>query len=189
MDAITPAKPLSSWLTRTDGSTVYSLNVRVPGEVERLAEELRPELLGFDDIREHHTLLLKRLGEEPPGGVHRLREQVRTQLAGAPAFEVQISGIDYFDNPAVGNGPVVYFTVESPGLRAVHEQLVDDFSVIEEYQGDDYVPHVTLARGGNIAVAEQLTEREVEPVSWTVNRVALWDATYDEVVATFSLPA
>lgn len=168
---------------------MYSLNVPVPAAVERLAEELRPELLGFESIRERHTLLCKRLGDAPPGGVHRLCEQVRTAIAGAPPFEVRVSGIDYFAYPPVGEGPVVYFAIESPGLRAVHERLVEDFSVIEDFQGDDYVPHVTLARGGDLATAERLAEREVEPVTWTVDRVALWDATYEEEVATFSLPA
>ncbi|WP_137284172.1 2'-5' RNA ligase family protein [Halorussus salinisoli] len=168
---------------------MYSLNVPVPGEVARLAEELRPALFGFERIREHHTLLCKRLGDAPAGGTARLREQVRTALAGAPAFEVRITGIDFFAYPPVGTGPVVYLAVESPGLRRVHELLVEDFSTIEEFQGDDYVPHVTLARGGDVETARQFAEREVEPVTWTVNRMALWDATYGEEVATFSLPA
>ncbi|WP_135853371.1 2'-5' RNA ligase family protein [Halorussus salinus] len=170
---------------------MYSLNVPVPGEVERLAEELRPQLLDFDTIRERHGLLCKRLGDEPPGGIARLREQVRTRLAGAPAFEARVTGIDCFEHPPLGEGPVVYLAVESPGLKRVHERLVGDFSAVEEFEGDDYVPHVTLARGGGVAAertARRLADREIEPVTWTVNRLALWDATYDEEVATFSLP-
>jgi 2'-5' RNA ligase len=173
---------------QSDASIVYSLNVPVPGEVERLAEDLRPLLLDFETIREHHTLLCKRLGDAPPGGTHRLREQVRTALAGAPAFEARISGIDCFERPPLGEGPVVYLAVESPGLRRVHNRLAEEFSVVEAFEGDDYVPHVTLARGGDVAAARRLAEREVESVTWTVNRVALWDATYEEEVATFSLP-
>lgn len=168
---------------------MYSLNVPIPGEVERLAESLRPALLGFETIRERHTLLCKRLGDAPPGGVPRLREQVRTALAGAPAFEARISGIDYFAHPPLGPGPVVYLAVESPGLRRVHQRLMADFSAVAEFEGDDYVPHVTLARGGDVATARQLAEQEVEPVTWTVNRLVLWDATYEESVAEFSLPA
>jgi 2'-5' RNA ligase len=171
---------------------VYSLNVPVPGEVERLAADLRPALLGFDSIRERHTLLCKRLGEAPEGGTPRLREQVRTALAGAPAFEARVSGIDYFERPPRGEGPVVYLAVESPGLRDVHERLLDDFPAVEAFEGDDYVPHVTLARGGDreaVESARQLAEREVEPVTWTVNRLVLWDANYEETVAEFSLPA
>jgi 2'-5' RNA ligase len=87
---------------------------------------------------------------------------------------------------------VVYLAVESPGLRQVHDRVLDDFSAVEEFQGDDYVPHVTLARGGGVAAeqtARRLAEREIEPVTWTVERLGLWDAKYEEEVATFSLPA
>ncbi|MFC4549559.1 MULTISPECIES: 2'-5' RNA ligase family protein [Halorussus] len=168
---------------------MYSLNVPVPGEVERLAEALRPQLFGFDSIRERHTLLCKRLGDAPAGGVARLREQVRTALAGAPAFEVRLAGIDCFEYPTRGEGPVVYLAVESPGLYAVHERLLDEFPPVEEMEGDDYTPHVTLARGGDVAAARRLAEREVEPVAWTASRLALWDSKYEEEVASFSLPA
>ncbi|MFC4450644.1 2'-5' RNA ligase family protein [Halorussus aquaticus] len=168
---------------------MYSLNVAVPGEVERLAEDLRPALLDFDAIRERHTLLCKRLGDSPPGGVARLREQVRTVLGGAPVFEVRVTGLDYFAYPPLGEGPVVYLAVESPGLRRIHRRLLDEFSAIEEFEGDDYVPHVTLARGGDVETARRFVERDIEPVTFTVNRLALWDATYDEEVASFSLPA
>ena len=168
---------------------MYSCNVPVPGEVERLAEELRPRLFGFDSIREHHTLLCKRLGDAPAGGTARLREQVRTALADAPAFEVRISGIDYFEYPTRGEGPVVYLVVESPGLYAVHERLLDEFPPVEEMEGDDYTPHVTLARGGSVDDARRLADAEIEPVTWTASRLALWDSKYDEEVASFSLPA
>ncbi|NHN60565.1 2'-5' RNA ligase family protein [Halorussus rarus] len=168
---------------------MYSLNVPVPGAVERLAEELRPALLGFDAVRERRGLVCKRLGDEPPGGPARLREQVRTALAGAPAFELRISGIDYFADPPLGEGPVVYLAVESPGLRRVHDGLVEEFSVVEAFEGDDYVPHVTLARGGDVETARRVADREVEPVSWTANRLVLWDAEYGEEVAEFPLPA
>jgi 2'-5' RNA ligase len=168
---------------------VYSLNVPVPGEVERLAEEFRPALLGFETVRERHTLLCKRLGDAPPGGVARLREQVRTALADAPAFGARITGVGVFERPPLGEGPVVYLAVESPGVRRVHERLVGEFPVVEEFEGDDYVPHVTLARGGDVGKAGRFAEREVEPVTWTVNRLALWDANYEESVAEFPLPA
>lgn len=168
---------------------MFSLNVPVPGEVERLAEELRPELLEFETIRERHTLLCKRLGELPAGGTPRLREQVRTALVGAPAFDVRVTGIDCFERPPVGEGPVVYLAVESPGLHRVHNRLLPEFSAVEEFQGDDYVPHITLARGGDVETAHRIAEREIEPVTWTARRLVLWDAKYREGVAEFSLPA
>ncbi|USZ66876.1 2'-5' RNA ligase family protein [Halorussus salilacus] len=168
---------------------MYSVGVPIPGAVERLAEDLRPLLLDFDSIRDRHTLVCKRLGEAPPGGVARLREQVRTALVGAPAFEARISGIDYFEYPTRGEGPVVYLDVESPGLLGVHDRLIRAFSVVDELEGDDYTPHVTLARGGSVEAAERLADREIAPVTWTVSQLLLWDATYEEAVTRFSLPA
>lgn len=150
---------------------------------------LRPDLFGFDTVRERHTLVAKRLGDEPPGGVSRLREQVRTALVGTPAFEVRVSGLDYFERPARGEGPVVYLTVESPGLLELHERLSGAFSVAEGIEGEDYVPHLTLARGGSLEKAKRLAEREIDPVTWTVSKLVLWDANYEESVSEFSLPA
>ncbi|WP_158058613.1 2'-5' RNA ligase family protein [Halorussus halophilus] len=167
---------------------MYSLNVSVPGDISRLAETLRPDLFGFDAIRERHTLVGKRLGDSPPGGVSRLREQLRTALAGTPAFEVRVSGFDYFERPARGDGPVVYLTVESPGLLELHEQLSAEFSVAKGIEGEDYVPHITLARGGSIEKARELADREIEPITWSVSKLVLWDANYDESVSEFSLP-
>jgi len=56
-------------------------------------------------------------------------------------------------------------------------------------EGVDYVPHVTLARGGSVVDAEQVAEVEVEAVSWTVSEVVLWDSRYREPVSRYSLPA
>ena len=168
---------------------MYSLGVPIPGAVERLAEDLHPALLAFDSIRERHTLVCKRLGEAPPGGVARLSEQARQALVGAPAFEISISGIDYFEYPTRGEGPVVYLAIESPGLLQVHDRLVEAFSAIEELEGEDYSPHVTLARGGDVEAAERLAQRDIEPVTWTVSRMILWDAMYEETVTEFPLPA
>ncbi|WP_435155607.1 2'-5' RNA ligase family protein [Haladaptatus sp. DFWS20] len=166
---------------------MYSLNVPVPGEVARLAEQLRPSLFQFDSVRDQHTLVVKRFGNRDD--YDRLEMQVRTTLVGSPAFEARISEIDCFENPARGDGPVVYLTVESPGLHELHRELIAEFDRIEDIEGDDYVPHVTLARGGNPDVAQQLTEHDIDPITWNVTRLQLWDATYEEPTATISLPA
>ncbi|GAA0224871.1 2'-5' RNA ligase family protein [Haladaptatus pallidirubidus] len=166
---------------------MYSLNVPVPGEVARLAEELRPSLYQFDSVRDRHTLVVKRFGDRDDND--RLEMQVRTVIAGSPAFEARIAEIDLFEHPARGDGPVVYLAVESPGLRDLHRELVAEFDCIEGIEGDDYVPHVTLARGGNIDVARQLAERESTPITWNVTQLQLWNAIYEESTATISLPA
>ncbi|WP_458188890.1 2'-5' RNA ligase family protein [Haladaptatus sp. NG-WS-4] len=165
---------------------MYSLNVPVPGEVARLAEDLRPSLHQFESVRDQHTLVVKRFGDR--ANYNRLEMRVRTALVGTPAFEARIAEIDCFERPARGDGPVVFLAVESPGLQNLHRELAAEFDPIEDIEGDDYVPHVTLARGGDPDVARQLTERDVAPITWTVTRLHLWDATYEEPAATISLP-
>ncbi len=166
---------------------MYSLNVPVPGEIARLAGELRPSLYGFDSVRDQHTLVVKRFGTHE--NYDRLAMQVRTALVGTPTFDARITGIDYFETPARGDGPVLYLAVESPGLKQLHGELLDEFDAVEELEGDDYVPHVTLARGGDIETARQLAEQEVDSISWTVTELHLWDAKYEETAARISLPA
>lgn len=163
--------------------SVDSLNVPVPGAVRRLATDLLPELSAFDRVRDRPGLVCKRF----EGRVDRVA--VREALAGAPAFEARVVGVDYFERPARGPGPVVYLDVESPGLDRVHRRLVERFDPVPGLEGDDYVPHVTLARGGDTAAAERLADRSVESVAWTVSRLDCWDAELREAVGSVELPA
>ncbi|WP_129114141.1 2'-5' RNA ligase family protein [Halegenticoccus tardaugens] len=164
---------------------MYSLNVPVPGAVERLTADLHPRLTAFDRIRERHTLVAKRLGEGPP---HRLRERLRDLLRGTDPFEARVVGVDYFETPTRGRGPVVYLAVESPGLRALHDRLTESFDAIAGIEGSAYVPHVTLARGGSVETAADLSATTIEPISWTVSRLDLWSAEYREVAESIRLP-
>jgi 2'-5' RNA ligase len=166
-----------------------SLNAPIPGRVKRLASELEPDLYGFDRVRERHTLLVKRFGERDPSEYARLETRLRRVLRGTPAFEARVGGIDAFERPAFGPGPVVYLAVESPGLIALHERLCEAFEPVEGLEGEAYVPHVTLARGGDLEAAHRLCDRSVDPVTWTVSELTLRDATYGEVASRFSLPA
>jgi len=176
---------------------VFSLNVPVPGAVRRLASDLQPRLLDFASVREDHTLVVKRFPENelangpPAHQLATLQERLRPVISGLPAVEARVAGIDAFEQPARGDGPVVYFAIESPGLHRIHRTLTDAFGVIEGIEGDAYTPHVTLARGGSAAAAataEQLREREIEPVSWTVSELVIWDAQHREPAARFGLP-
>ncbi|WP_435348046.1 2'-5' RNA ligase family protein [Haloarchaeobius sp. HRN-SO-5] len=166
---------------------MYSLNVPVPGSVSRLAGELRPALFGFERVREDHTLLAKRIGDPDHFDAH--THEVRRALRGQPAFEVQVTGVDYFTEPTVGTAPVVYLAVESPGLDQLHDRLVEEFGAIDGLEGEDYTPHVTLARDGDVETARRLAEREIDPVTWTVTELEFFDATYREVAGRVSLPA
>lgn len=166
-----------------------SLNVPVPGRVAAIAGDLRPSLAPFERVRERHTLVLKRLSEADPAG---LETRVRRALAGAPPFEVRVSEIGAFEEPWAGPGPVVYLAVESPGLLEVHRRLCEAFEPVPGIEGDDYVPHVTLARGGGVEAmeaVERLLDTEIDPVTWTVGELVFWDARYDEIVGRVSLPA
>ncbi|WP_338726628.1 2'-5' RNA ligase family protein [Haladaptatus sp. DJG-WS-42] len=158
---------------------MYSLNVPVPGEVSRLAADLFPQLVGFDRIRERHTLLAKRLGDEE---FYTLETRLRQALSGAPAFEVQVTGIDQFDQPTRGPGPVVYLAVESPGLMDLHNRLTETFTTIDGLEGNDYTPHITLGRGGTLSAT-------IEPITWTVSQLELFDAKHREVASRIRLPA
>lgn len=165
-----------------------SLNVPVPGRVKRLAGELEPELYTFDSVRRTHTLGVKRLGERTPTQYARLVPRVRESIVGTPPFEARVARIDTFEEPTRGDSPVVYLAVESPVLRELNGRLSEAFEPIEGIDGEAYTPHITLARGGTSEERERLSERGIEPVTWTVNELVLWDATHGEVATRLSLP-
>jgi len=174
---------------------VFSLNVPVPGSVARLASGLYPQLVAFDTLREQFTLVVKRfdasmLEAGPPDyQLSALRKHLPEVVAGTPAFEARADSIDYFETPTRGTGPVVYLPVDSPGIGDLHWQLVDAYGAVEGLEGDNYVPHITLARGGSTVDADRLTHQSIEPVSWTVSELLLWDSRYRESLTRYSLPA
>lgn len=177
---------------------MFSLNVPVPGAVKRLASDLQPRLLDFEQVRDDHTLVVKRFpdGElangHPEHQLATLQERLRPVISGLPAVEAKVTGVDAFEQPVRGDGPVVYLAIESPGLHRIHRTLTDAFGVVDGLDGDDYTPHVTLARGGGpaaTAAVEQLQERAIDPVSWTVSELVIWDARHRKPAARFGLPA
>ncbi|GAA0543860.1 2'-5' RNA ligase family protein [Halorubrum ejinorense] len=186
---------------------MFSLNVPLAPAVERLAADLHPKLEGFETVRERYTLVCKRFGvadvgergegsedgdAEPPrraNALDRLRGRLGRPLGRTAPFEVAVTGVDVFDAPASGSAPVVYLTVESEGLLRLHGRLCDAFGAVEGIEGDEYVPHVTLARGGNPepgAVAG-LVDAEFDPVRWRVHALDVWDPEFREVAATVDL--
>lgn len=167
---------------------MYSLNVPVPGRVARLAADLAPQLAGFERVRHDHTLVVKRLGSPEPHEFSRVQTRVREALAGLPPFEARVSGVDVFEQPAAGPAPVVYLAVESPGIQQAHERLLREFPPAAGVEGEDYVPHVTLARGGDRATARRLAGRDLGPVDWTVEELVFWDADHGGAAGTVRLP-
>ena len=159
----------------------YSLNAPVPSDVARLAAGLASECLTAD-AREHHSVVVKRIGgnDDYRQGLPRLREA----LADAAPVAVRAAGVEAFRQPTTGRGPVAYLAVESPGLVGLHERccaVIDPFPGLE---GSAYVPHVTVARGGD---ADRLVGREAGLVEWTVDRLEVWDAERRTAVESISL--
>lgn len=161
---------------------MFSLNVPVSSEVARLASGLAATLRDAD-VRDRHGLVVKRLGDD---SFPLVASRARDALSGTPPFAVRTTGVELFENPSTGSAPVAYLAVESPGLREVHARLCDAFDPVADIEGEDYTPHVTIARGGD---AGRLAGREIEPVEWTVERLEFWDAAHREVVETVALPA
>lgn len=176
---------------------MYSVNVPVPWAVRRLAASLEPALTGFSSVRDRHTLVVKRLDGRDHDDLHRIRERLRPVVRGVPPFDLRVTGVDAFEHPPLGDGPVVYLAVESVDderdpLRALHRRLVREFGAVEGLEEDDYVPHVTLARGCDgsgdpVEAVERLRQRDVEAVRWTVDEVGVWTREYKEIAARVPL--
>lgn len=167
---------------------MYSLNVPVPGAVERLAADLHPHLTAFDRIRDRHSLVCKRFEVDEAEYDH-LRERLRVALSPTPAFEARVTGIDAFETPPHGSGPVLYLAVESPGLHDLHRRLVDVFGAVhDDLEGEAYVPHVTLARGDGVEAVDGLRDLDIDPITWTVSELRLWSRDRRAAGWTVSLP-
>lgn len=159
---------------------MYSLNVPVPSEVSKLARGLAAECLTATP-RDRHTLVAKRLDDRSPSA---LAGEVRRAITGLEPFSAHISGIDVFREPPTGRGPVAYLRVDAPELERLHTVLCDRFDAIGDIEGEAYVPHVTIARGGD---ADRLAGREVS-AEWTVDSLLIWAADYGEPTERLSLP-
>lgn len=168
---------------------MYSLNAPVPPAVARLAADLAGDLPDARArTRGEHTLLVKRLGEDRDGQIDPIVARVREALAGVAPFEVRVTGIDWFPAPETGTAPVVYLAVESRQLERLHRRLCDVFEPVPHLEGDEYVPHVTIARGGDAEAARRLAGRSIEPRTVTVDELVVWDAHRDVATTRFSLP-
>ncbi|ERG95903.1 2'-5' RNA ligase family protein [Haloquadratum walsbyi] len=182
---------------------MFSLNIPLPPKISQLTSSLHAELMAFDNRRERQTLVLKRFETDtttPRGGqisadisLPVLRERLRPILTSSTTpnqIEVSITGIDFFENPPGGTAPVVYLAVESQSLMTLHNYLCKSFDAIAGLEGSDYVPHVTLARGGETADAVQfIKQRSIDPIKWSVNTLQIWDNRYRENAAQINLSA
>lgn len=169
---------------------MYSLNAPVPAAVATLADELAVRLTGARSRpRGTRTLVVKRLATADPAGYARLEAKARETLAGTAPCKARITSVDLFEAVPSGTAPVVYLHVESPGLEALHDDLCGPFEPVADIEADDYVPHVTIARGGNVETARSVAASDVEPIEWDVDELVFWDATHEQSVSHVSLPA
>ena len=74
--------------------------------------------------------------------------------------------------------------MESSGLERLHRRLCERFDPIDGIEGNEYTPHVTVARGGD---AGRLRGRDPDR-EWTVDRLLVWSGRYEEPVETVALP-
>lgn len=72
---------------------------------------------------------------------------------------------------------------------ALHDRLCEEFEPIEGIEGEAYVPHVTIARGGERAAARRLAERSIDPLSWPVEELVCFDSERGQPASRLSLPA
>lgn len=164
---------------------MYSLNVPLPTAVTRLASRLARELpRARARPRGEHTLVGKRLGSDGA----RLATAVEESLGDVAPFELRIGAVECFETAATGTAPVTYLRVESPALQQLHQTLCERFEPVEGIEGDDYVPHVTIARGGDLAAARRLADREIDPIAWTAEQLVVWDSDRNLSVREFALP-
>lgn len=169
---------------------MYSLNVPVPRAVETRRDELAPSLERFQTVRDPLTLVVKRFGDRPPASVDALQRRLEELLADWAPLAAHIDRIEAFESPAGGPAPVVYLAVDSPGIEALHHALVERFGTADvAIEGDAYVPHVTLARGGPLQGLDAVTGPLECPIEWTVEALELWSVRHEQPVATLSLGA
>ena len=169
---------------------MYSLNASFPSAVPALAGRLARDLPRAQARnRGEHTLVCKRLGSGDHAAYARIEARARDAIRGTAPFDVRVTGVGCFETATTGPSPVVYLAVESSGLVALHERLCERFGPVDEVEGDEYVPHVTVARGGDRDTAARLVGRNIEPVRWTVDELSFYDADRNQPVSRLSLPA
>ncbi|MFC7156544.1 2'-5' RNA ligase family protein [Halomarina halobia] len=160
---------------------MYSLNAPLSPAADALVADLQGDLPAGVRPRHRPTLVVKRLG----GGDHRrVAARSRAALSDAPACAARVDGLGTFDGPT---GPILHLVVESPGLCLLHDRLCAAFDPVAGIEGADYVPHVTLGRGGDPGAVAQFRDRDVPPVAWTVDELWLWDADRRERIGSLPL--
>ena len=95
------------------------------------------------------------------------------KLESVEPFGIEIENLERFDVAEKGSSPVLYLEVKSPEVKALHETLVDVFGSVEGVEGENYIPHITIARGGSGDYTE-FSGLSCD-TGWTVEMLEFWD--------------
>lgn len=168
---------------------MYSLNAPPPPSVEDLRRALERDLSRLETRRSDPSIVVKRFGDVPTDSVDPLADRVERSLRGWGPIAAAIDRIDVFETPSDGGLPVLHLPVDSPGIQDLHGELVEAFGVERpEVEGPNYVPHLTLGRGGDRVAIERLCGADVGEHRWTVTELVLRDDTYGRPVRRYRLP-
>lgn len=153
---------------------MFSLNVPLPPAVEGLAMDLHPKLSGFDRVRERHTLVCKRFGVEDVADI------------------VGTGGVEGVADAVSGSGGVDPERPRPPkpdALVRLHRRLCAAYDAVEGIEDDAYVPHITLARGGepNADAVDRVLDISFDTIRWRTHALDLYDPEFREVAATVNI--
>ena len=150
---------------------MWSLNVSIPQNIVRAIEEVALGVRGWEEICEEPTLVIKRFEKRDLDG--HVKSEIRFLLESVEPFGIEIENLERFDVAEKGSSPVLYLEVKSPEVKALHETLVDVFGSVEGVEGENYIPHITIARGGSgdYTVFSGLSC----DTGWTVEMLEFWD--------------
>jgi 2'-5' RNA ligase len=156
--------------------------VEVPAEAQRaLDEAIAPWREALDGARwsppENRHVTVTFLGPVWPRLVDRVQEAVAQVAAAASPFDVALAGLGRF--PERGKARVLWAGLDDPagGLAslaaAVDRALAPDFGP----ETRPYHPHLTLARSNPpLTVPPAWEETPIEPATWRVDRVVLFES-------------
>ena len=150
---------------------MWSLNVSMPQNIVRAIKEVTLGVSGWEEICEDPTLVIKRFEKGDVDG--HVESEIRLLLEGVEPFDIEIGNLERFDVAERGSSPVLYLEVKSPGMKALHETLVDVFGSVKGVEGENYIPHITIARGGSGDYIE--FDGLSCDTEWTVEMLELWN--------------
>ncbi len=158
-------------LYESEGIFVWSLNVSIPQNIVRAIGEVTSELGQGGEVNEELTLVIKRFEKRDLDG--HLESEIKILLENVEPFVVEIGNLKMFDVADRGTSPVLYLEVKSRGIKLLHETLVSSFGCVEGVEGENYIPHITIARGDGVRGVD-FSDFSCS-TRWTAEILEFWD--------------